>query len=49
MMRIRIQHVMRIEILHVKRIDLVQGRTTVKEDGGAEVDIILSRPRMPVC
>ena len=32
--RIRIQHEMRILILHVKRIDLVQGMTTVKEDGG---------------
>ena len=48
MTRIRIQHVMRIRILHVKRIDLVHGRT-VKEDGGAELDIIMSRPRMPVC
>ena len=40
--RIQIQHVMRIRILHVNRIDLVQRRTTVNEDGGAEVDIILS-------
>ena len=48
-MRIRIQHVMRIRLLHLKRIDLVQGRTTVKEDGGTEVGIILSRPKMHVC
>ena len=46
---IRIQHGMRIRI-HVKRIDLVRGDDDpVKEDGGAEVDIILSRSRMPVC
>ena len=43
--RIRIQHVMMIRILHVKRIDLVQRRTRVKENGGADVDIILSRPK----
>ena len=35
-------HVTRFRILHVNRIDLVQRRTTVNEDGGAEVDIILS-------
>ena len=33
-----------IRIQHVTMIDLVQGRTTVKEDGGIEADIILSRP-----
>ena len=43
--RIRIQHVMMIRILHVKRIDLVQRRTRVKENRGADVDIILSRPK----
>ena len=32
--RIQIQHVTRIRILHVKRIDLVQGRPTVKQNGG---------------
>ena len=31
--------------IHVKRIDLVQRRTRVKENGGADVDIILSRPK----
>ena len=41
--RIQIQHETRIRI-HVMTSDLVQGKTTVKEDGGAEVDIILSRP-----
>ena len=46
--RIRIQHVTRIRILHVKRIDLVQRRTRVKDDEGTEVDINLSRPRMPI-
>ena len=46
---IRIQHVMRIRILHVQGIDLVQGRTTVKENGGAEVDIILSQTKINVC
>ena len=40
--RIQIQHVMRIRILHVNKIDLVQRWTTVNEDGGAEVDIIMS-------
>ena len=40
--RIRIQHVTRILIQHAMRIDLVQGATG-KEDGGEEVDIILSR------
>ena len=40
--RIQIQHVMRIRILHVNKIDLVQRRTTVNEDGGAELDIIVS-------
>ena len=34
---------MRIRILHVKRFALVQWMTTVKEDGGTEVDIIISR------
>ena len=48
MTRILIQHVTRIRILHVKRIDLVQKRTRVKDDGGTEVDINLSRPRMPM-
>ena len=39
--RIQIQHVMRIRILHVNNIDLVQRTTTVNEDGGAEVDIMV--------
>ena len=40
--RIQIQHVMRILILHVNKIDLVQWRTAVNKDGGAEEDIIMS-------
>ena len=40
--RIQIQHVMGIRILHVNKIDLMQRRTIVNEDGGAEVDIIMS-------
>ena len=36
--RNRIQHVMRIRILHVHKINLLHRRTTVNEDGGAEVD-----------
>ena len=53
--RIRIQyvtriliHVMKIRILHVNKNDLVQRRTTVNVDGRAEVDIIMSSPRMSV-
>ena len=42
MTRSKIQHVIRIRILHVNKIDLVQRRTAVNEDGGAEVDIIMS-------
>ena len=34
----------KVGLQHVMRIDLVQGGTTVKEDGGEEVDILLSRP-----
>ena len=38
----------RIQIQHVKRIDLVQRRTRENVDGGAEVDINLSRPVIPM-
>ena len=46
--RIQIQHMTRLRILHVKRIDLVQGRTTMKGDGGEEVDLH-SVPTKDVC
>ena len=42
-------YVVRIRILHVKNIDLVPVDNPVKEDGGKEVDAILSRLRIPVC
>ena len=40
MARIQIQYVMGIRILH--KIDSMQKQTEVNEDGGAEVDIIVS-------
>ena len=47
--KIQIQHVMRIRVLHVNKIYLIQRRTTENDDGGSEVDIIISWPRMSVC